>query len=81
MTLAALIKKLQELGYSKEARAGVIQGYDLGYAQALLDTNKRTTGYTLEKDGDIWRLMEGLRTVSVFQSYEQAVKSLTKGKP
>lgn len=78
MTLDALITKLYEKGYSKEAREDIIQGYDLGYAQALVDTNKRATGYTLEKNDGVWCLMQGLRTVTVFQSYEQAVKSLTK---
>lgn len=78
MTIDKLISKLYEKGYSKEARADILQGYDLGYAQALIDTNKRVTGYTLEKEGDVWCLMQGLRTVTVFQSYEQAVKSLTK---
>lgn len=78
MTIDELISKLYEKGYSKEAREDILQGYDLGYAQALLDTDKRTTNYTLEKSGDVWCLMQGLRTVTVFQSYEQAVKSLTK---
>lgn len=78
MTLDELIKRLNEQGYSKEATNDVIQGYDLGYAQALLDTNKRATGYTLEKNDGVWCLMQGLKTVMVFQSYEQAVKSLTK---
>lgn len=78
MTLDALIKKLNEQGYSKEATNDVLQGYDLGYAQALVDTGKRTTGYTLEKNDGVWCLMQGLRTVTMFQSYEQAVKSLTK---
>ena len=76
MTLAALIKKLHEQGYSKEATASILQGYDLGYAQALRDTNKRATGYSLENNEGVWCLMQGLKTVTVFQSYEQAVKTL-----
>jgi hypothetical protein len=76
MIFAALIKKLHEQGYSKEAMAPILQGYDLGYAQALCDTNKRATGYTLEKSEGVWCLMQGLKTVTVFQSYEQAVKTL-----
>lgn len=78
MTIDELISKLYEKRYSKEAREDILQGYDLGYAQALVDTGKRTTGYTLEKNEGVWCLMQGLRTVTVFQSYEQAVKSLTK---
>lgn len=78
MTIDELISKLYEKGYSKEAREDILQGYDLGYAQALVDTNKTVTGYTLEKNDGVWCLMQGLKTVTVFQSYEQAVKSLTK---
>lgn len=41
MTIDDLILRLYEKGYSKEAREDILQGYDLGYAQALIDTNKK----------------------------------------